>query len=370
MKDYNTTIKNASKTVDLFLKKTFLNISFTGPPIKEKVLNSNPIMIVCSHRSHLDYILLGVELYKAGLKDLRFAAGDNLTHMPYIGKKFRSWGAYTVYRARAQSREYIRQLCYDVIHMLNNNNKIIVFPEGGRSYNGNMMNMKHGFISANIFAQHRSPEKQFYFLPVSISYEKIPELAYFDLLQKGKKLKKGKENIVKRIKGNIYYFGADLLAFAKFIIAHKFGINYGKVFIDYGTPISINDIIDLNKHFIPGMRNEFAAHKITINKIGEEIKNRLESLYRILPMHVLAVILGEKESCTISTAVKGVPAIMDTIHKQKLNSKSLQHLSHQEIIEQGIQQLKFSKAIQITGKKIIIKHPQFIKYYAATIKYK
>jgi glycerol-3-phosphate O-acyltransferase len=88
MKDYNSTIKKASRNVEQFLQKTFANIYFTGPPIQIKELNANPTMIVCSHRSHLDYILLGVELHKAGLIDMRFAAGDNLTHMPYIGKNF------------------------------------------------------------------------------------------------------------------------------------------------------------------------------------------------------------------------------------------------------------------------------------------
>ncbi|MGD9200550.1 MAG: hypothetical protein PVI26_03225, partial [Chitinispirillia bacterium] len=100
----------------------------------------------------------------------------------------------------------------------------------------------------------------------------------------------------------------------------------------------------------------------------EEIKNRLISLYRILPMHILAVSLGKKESCSISAVMKGVQEIMDNVYKQKLNTKSIQNLTHKEIVEKGIEQLKFSNAIQTIGKKIVIKHPQFIRYYAATIK--
>ncbi len=59
-------------------------------------------MIVSSHRSHLDYILLGIHCSKLGYRNLRFAAGDNLTRMPYIGTKFASLGAFPIYRNRVE----------------------------------------------------------------------------------------------------------------------------------------------------------------------------------------------------------------------------------------------------------------------------
>lgn len=367
MMDYNTTIHNSCAKVDNFLQSTFKNIFFSGPKFSADLLNTNPAMVVCTHRSHLDYILLGAELHKAGLQNLRFAAADNLTHIPFLGKKFRSLGAFTVYRARSQNRKYIFDLCYDVVKMLDNNEKIIVFPEGGRSYQGNMMQMKNGVIAANIIAQYQSPEKRYCFVPISISYEKLPELTYFNILQKGKKIRKEKHGLLKRFQGNLYYFGADVLAFSKFILAHKFNINYGAVYIDYGDPIFLNDIIDINKYYSPGMRNEFVAHKIAIKKLSDEIKESFQRLYRILPMHVVAAILDKRGSCSKKEAVKHISMVMDIIDKNNQNTKSIHSLAESDLLDIGIEQLYFSKGINVSKNFIEIKYPQFIKYYATTI---
>ena len=101
MKEYHTTLHNVSAPVEAFMQKIFTTINIDGPAIPPEKINENPTMAVCTHRSHLDYILLGMVLHQLHLNNLRFAAGDNLTNLPFLGRKFRSLGAFTVYRANA-----------------------------------------------------------------------------------------------------------------------------------------------------------------------------------------------------------------------------------------------------------------------------
>lgn len=367
MSEHHKALCNAKTVVEPLMQKTFSNVHVEGPSIPAEKLNSSPIMAVCSHRSHLDYMLLGVALNNLNLYNLRFAAGDNLTNLPYVGSKFKSWGAFTVYRARARNRSYLFHLCNQVISMLDSGDNIIVFPEGGRSYSGQMMDMKYGILAANIIAQYHSPEKQYFYLPITISYEKLPELIYFEILEKGRRLLKQKDGFLQNMLGNAYYFGADIVAFAKFLVAHNVGIHYGEVFIDYKEPVAVNDIVDLKKHYSTAKKNEFFAHKTSIQKVGEELRTYLLQLYRILPMHIVAALLAKSGSCTQSEIEKKVPDIVVALEKGNRNCKSFIAMSEKETVEKGIDQLRFSQAITIKANKIEIKNMKIIKYFTASL---
>ena len=324
-------------------------------------------MVVCTHRSHLDYMLLGNEFYKLGLYNLRFAAGDNLTNLPYIGEKFLSYGAFPVYRARATNRKYVFELCNQVITMLDQGDNIIVFPEGGRSYNGAMMAMKYGILAANILAQYHSPEKQFLYLPVTISYEKLPELLFFETLTRGRHMLKQAGGGIQKTAGSAFYFGADIVAFAKLLTARYFGIHYGDIFIDYGDPVPVNEMVNIKEYYTPGKRNEFFAHKVSIQKVGETLHEWLFQLYRILPQHIVAALLVQPESYTRAEMAKRVPDIVAGLQKEKRNCKSLVNLREDEIVDKGIDQLCFSRAIKVKKNKIEIRSRNIIHYYAASV---
>ncbi len=367
MKEYHKNLHKASLKADLFLNRIFSSIEVSLPNIPQEDISKFPTMVVSSHRSHMDYILIGIELDKVGMKNLRFAAGDNLTNMPYVGKVFRSWGAFSVYRAQSMKRSYISKLSKQVVDMLENGDNIIVFPEGGRSYKGNMMDIKGGVIAANIFAQFKSPENIHNFLPIAISYERLPEILYFNMLKKGKALLKDNPGIIGKIIGNFYYFGADLFAFAKFLSAPKFKRKYGHVYIDIGKPLAVSDITDVKANFNSSMKSEFASHKVSLQESSVRIKKEIAKLYRLLPMHFVAKVLKEKPVCKRLEAAREVEKIRKNLDSQEYNLKSVSHLSAAEIVRIGIRQLKYTNSIRTLRKNISIKNQSFIDYYAAAL---
>jgi 1-acyl-sn-glycerol-3-phosphate acyltransferase len=353
--------------VRTYLHKVFSNIYYEGPALDPEQLGAYSIMPVCTHRSQVDYFVLGQFLNTIGVQNVRYAAGDNLTDLPFIGSRFRRFGAFPVSRGRASSRTYIRDLCEQVVGMVLKGDSVVVFPEGGRSYKGHMMDMKAGLIGALIVAQWRNPDDDFMFFPVAISYEKLPELMYFNMLQKGKQIRSVKGRFFSRIKGNAYYFGADILAFSKFMLAKKVKIRYGDVFVDYEDPVSVRSIVDLDALYNKRARDDFSGLVGAMQQAGKHIFDKFLQLYRILPSHILASILEKHSYCTRVSAAKRAEKIVGRLLKQNRNLKSIDSLDGEQIVDKAIAQLSAFRALSASKVKLRVRKPSVIKYYAASL---
>ncbi len=367
MKQYHLELHKGAKVVDAFLKKVYTTIHVDGIDKAKEMFQAHPTMVTCSHRSHLDYLFVGIELSKAGLPNLRMAAGDNLTEMPILGKKLQSFGAFSVHRKRSHSRRYIFDLTKKVVSMLGNGDNIVVFPEGGRSYSGQMMIMKNGVLAANIFSQFHNPDKKHMYQPVTISYEKIPELPYFGVLEKGRLLVKRKKGPLSGIRGKALYYGSDFYSFFKLAMARKFNNQFGDIYIDFGEPLFIKDMVNVEELYNKDARNEFSAHKEAIEQVSEIIQKKLTKLYRILPVHVVSSIIAQTKTESTQKIETHIPKILDRIQQENLNGKSVTPLAAKEIVEKGVNNLKRLNALSCNNGILKIKSLRIVKYYAATL---
>ena len=367
MKSYDRNVKNVAQDVHTFFYNTYNAIHISGPALDVKELQHSGLMITAAHRSMVDYYLLGMLMHDFGIGNLRFAAGDNLTRLPIIGPKFRAFGAFTIDRDLGFNRSYIKQLCDRVVAMIEDNDNIIVFPEGGRSYHGNMMELKGGVLAAAVVAQAHNPQKKIYILPITFSYERIYELPYFTLLEKGKNFRKRANPILKRLLGHAYYFGADIIAVLRYLCSCKLGRKQGDIFIDYGTPILVNDLVDITAHVSPHAQNDIFAHKKSIQLLGNALRQKLVTLYRLLPMHVAAYCLNKRPARLLTDLQHAISTIVGQLTQQKRNTKSLQPLTAKEILDTGIRQLSFYRAISIRDGTVHILKPSIIDYFAASI---
>jgi len=367
MRDYHRELSRATLTVGPFLNTVFNSINIAGIELITGVSDTCPTMIVSSHRSHLDYLIMGVILNKAGIKNVRMAAGDNLTNMPYIGKKLVSYGAFSVYRALSRNKNYVINLCRTVVEMLENEDNVLVFPEGGRSYSGKMGEIKNGIITASLVAQYNNPDKNYTFTPATISYERVPEQPYFDILMRGRNIRNKKLDFFTNSIGSLFYYGADLYATAKVISAPWFHTKFGDMYIDFGKPVLINEVVDVRKNYISDARNVFGAHKTSIHLISTLVKEKLLQLYRILPLHIVSLILKGKKSCTMNELISRVADTTAELQKQNRNIKSCNSLSEKEIAENGVEKLILFKTIKKSGNSLKINKIKIIDYYAATI---
>lgn len=366
MKEYHASLAGVSESVHRFFAATFSRVDIAGPEINPEFFKSNRVMITSTHRSHVDYFILGQIMYDLGVENMRFAAGENLTGLPYIGSRFRSFGAFAVKRGSTFSRRYVRDLCEQVVTMLRGGDNIMVFPEGGRSYHGGMLELKGGILGAGILAQARDREQMVYFLPVAVSYECLPELPYFEILGKGRTLR-GTGNPLSRFLGSILYFGADIAAFVKFTNAYRFRKNYGRVFVDYGKPVSVGSLVDLDKNVLLGARDEFSAHRTSMQIVGEKLFEQFLSLYRILPMHVLARALYEFGEVSQEKLMDACREIADSGARAGRNMSYVLDMTGREIYTQGLEQFRFARCVSAKGGVVSVRKPSIVQYYAAAL---
>jgi len=367
MTSYQTEVGKVSPGVRRFFERTFSKNEFVIPDRILERLGDSPTMIVSTHRSHADYFLLGSTLYHMGLKDVRYAAGDNLTKLPYLGPRFQGWGAFPVERHRARDRSYITKLADQFAGMLLNKQNVILFPEGGRSYKGDLMSINQVVLGGAVLAQARDQSRDVKLLPCAISYEQLPELPYFDILQKGRTMRKPGNSWLTRRLGDLLYFGPDLWAFTKLLFASRFGRSYGSLYVDFGEPFSLRSCVDLEANRNPTATEEFWAHRASAQKLADVVRDKLFGLYRLLPMHVVAHALKDVAALPRTELQRKSVNIVRHCAAQGRNLTTMKNFTEAGVVDEGIRQLKLRRAVSVRGGVVTVRKRSIVNYYAAAI---
>jgi 1-acyl-sn-glycerol-3-phosphate acyltransferase len=365
MKQYHAEIEAIAAAVNRFFRRSFTRVEINGPALDPADYAEASLMVACTHRSQLDYFVVGYVLNQMAIKNMRFAAGENLTSLPVIGPVFRDFGAFTVRRGSTFGRDYVRGLCEQVVSMLHDGDTIVVFPEGGRSYEGEMLEVRGGIIGAAVLAQRRNPARPAYLMPMSISYERLPELHAFPGLLEGKSMRRPGQGWRRRLVGSIKYYGADALAFIKLLYAHYFGVKYGVIFVDYGEPISIASLYNPDTDITEGARDDFSACRLAFQSVSLRVFDLFNGLYRILPVHVLAAAVADRPGATLQEAREGCLAILERLRGLGRNVSSVGAMDPDQLLNTGIVQLRMQKGIWVRGNRLRVRSRQVVRYYAA-----
>lgn len=220
---------------DLGLSWVFKNI-YDGLEIdpeglaQVKLLAKNhPVILVPSHRSHMDYLLMSDIFYQQKLSMPLVAAGSNLSFWP-MGHLFRKSGAYFLRRSFGSDPLYPLLFKAYTKTLLKEGYFQEFFIEGTRSRTGKLEEPRTGMLSLYLdcyFEINNDYPVDFYFMPISINYEKVLEDKSH--VQESKGGKKEKENFW------------DLLKVRK-LLKHR----YGKVYINFGEAISMKNYLNLS----------------------------------------------------------------------------------------------------------------------------
>ena len=132
------------------------------------------LVLLPSHKSHIDYLVLSDRLYAHAMTAPIIAAGDNLSFWP-LGVLLRRGGAFFIRRSfhgdtlyPALVEAYIRKLLVEGF-------TIEFFLEGGRSRTGKALPPKYGLLSMLYESASKLHGTKVKLVPVSIGYERIIE---------------------------------------------------------------------------------------------------------------------------------------------------------------------------------------------------
>ena len=185
-----------------------------------------PLIFCPSHRSHVDYLVLSYVLVSAGMIPPLVAAGENMNIFP-LGTMFRGGGAFYIRRSFREDPLYRATFAAYLRHLLLAGVSIEFFPEGTRSRTGKCMPPRFGMVSAVLDAYQAAPRalSTAAFIPVDITYEKVPEIDAHLAERDGAKKKKESS--------------LDLLKLPR-LLTNEFG----KVSVRFGAPIQIGAFLE------------------------------------------------------------------------------------------------------------------------------
>ena len=236
--------------------------------------NSGVIYVPC-HRSHFDYLLLGYILYGQGLQMPHIAAGINL-NLPLIGPILRRGGAFFLRRSFRGNRLYATLFDAYLRQLLIRGYSIEYFVEGGRSRTGRLLAPKGGMLAMTVSGWLRHPKRPLVFIPIYFGYERLIEgNSFINELGGAEKKKESLLGLIRSVK--------------------SLRENFGKVYVNVGDPIAIENILDKVKpdwqEAMQGEDERPVWISDVIDELGAEIMGGINSAAAVTPISLLASVL-------------------------------------------------------------------------------
>jgi glycerol-3-phosphate O-acyltransferase len=236
---------------------------------------NNEIVYVPCHRSHFDYLLLSYIVYNQGLSLPHVAAGLNL-NIPFVGGILRRGGAFYLRRTFRGNRLYAAVFDAYLRQILTRGHSIEYFVEGTRSRTGRLLTPKAGMLAMTVNTYIHNPRVPVVFMPVYFGYEKLIEGdSFISELGGAAKQKESLGGLFRAIKSLREYFG--------------------KVYVNIGEPIRLNELLDARKPDWRAAADEDDERPPWINEIiddlGDRIMGEINAAAAVTPISLLAYAL-------------------------------------------------------------------------------
>jgi len=216
-------------------------------------LARHPGIMLWSHRSNLDNLVLTAAMQEQGLPPAHVFAGINMAFGP-MGALLRRAGVIFIRRSTADDPLYKYVLREYVGYVLEKRFNLSWSIEGTRSRTGKMLPPRLGLLSYAADAYLQGRVDDILLLPVSITFDQLHEIAeYADYARGGTKKPEG--------------FGW-LYGFVKAQGAR----HYGKVYVRFGEPVSMSSFLGP-----PGgpVAHDPAARRLALQKTAFEVAWRI-----------------------------------------------------------------------------------------------
>jgi glycerol-3-phosphate O-acyltransferase len=216
-------------------------------------MEHHPGILLWSHRSNLDTLVLAAALQEKGLPPAHLFAGINMAFGP-MGALMRRAGVIFIRRSTSDDPLYKYVLREYVGYVLEKRFNLSWSIEGTRSRTGKMLPPRLGLLSyaADVYLSGRVDD--ILLLPVSITFDQLHEIAeYADYARGGAKKPEGF--------GWLYGF-----------IKAQGARHYGKVYVRFGEPLSLRECLGP-----PGgpVALDPAARRLALQKTAFEVAWRI-----------------------------------------------------------------------------------------------
>jgi 1-acyl-sn-glycerol-3-phosphate acyltransferase len=280
------------------------------------------VVYAANHRSHLDYLVAPLVLDDNGVRPPIIAAGINMFGGPLGLLNRHVTGALPI-RRNSRDPLYLMTLKAYVAELLRKHD-LFLFPEGGRSYSGEMKPPKTGLLHAALQAEH--PRVQI--VPTAVSYDLVLE----DYVLSRQKVKRAQRP-----------FSRELAEMVRYSVGYR-----SRAFVTFGPPISV-DGVD-------------ATSRRAVLDLGHTIMQAIGRVYKVLPTAVVACAM--RPSITRRELEERASAIVDTLGSAGAN---LAVATGAAAVDAAMEPLESRGILVSEAGRIRVRDRNALRYYARSL---
>ncbi len=290
----------------------------------ETVAAGHRVVYASNHRSHMDYLLELLALDDAGLRPPVIAAGINLFGGPLGLIQRHVVGALPIRRNTKDPAYHITLKAY-VAELLRTQD-FFFYPEGGRSYSGEIKAPKTGLLTACL----QSQQPGLVILPVSIAYDLVLE----DHVLARQKVKRSQRA-----------FSREVAEMVRYAVGYR-----SRAFVTFGAPIRLDGFS--------------ADSRTSVLELGHQVMERIGRQVKVLPTALMATALGP--SMSDGELEDRIAGLLDTLQAGGAN---LDVTSAAAVIAAAAEPLEARGIIARDDGRFRVRERNLLRYYARAIEH-
>ena len=282
------------------------------------------VVYASNHKSHTDYLVEPLVLDDAGIRPPIIAAGINLFGGPLGLIHKHVTGALPI-RRNTKDPAYLITLKAYVGELLRKHD-LFFYPEGGRSYSGEIKSLKTGLLTAVM----QSGVRNVVVLPTAIAYDLV--LEDHILARQGKKRRQRA-------------FSRELAEMVRFAVGYR-----SRAVVTFGRPIALDN-------FDPSSRR-------SLLDLTHLIRSAIGRLYKVLPTALVATAM--RPSMTRADLIARIDSILDTLRATGAN---VAVKSGKEAVELAAEPFEARGVLVVEDGRFRVRERNVLRYYARTLEH-
>ncbi len=289
-----------------------------------EIVKQHAVVLVPCHRSHIDYLLISSIFFENDMMPPLIAAGENLAFWP-VGYLFRRAGAFFIRRKLGADLLYAKTLHAYIKRMLKDGHSMEVFIEGGRSRTGRTAPPKLGLLAMQIDAYLSGACEDIYYIPVSLSYDRVVEDEAFSRELGG--AEKEKESLKQLLNLN-----------------GVFSARYGKGHVRFGEPVSLNKDLALS----PEKSISAKEKRDKLRMLGRLLIERINEKTTVTSTGLVAAMMLDMppRTWTMEDLKKTSKTPLEWLKRNNAILSSSLRINPERALERGLKFLKSAKIVR------------------------
>jgi glycerol-3-phosphate O-acyltransferase len=288
------------------------------------IADGHRIVYASNHKSHTDYLVEPLALDDNGIRPPLIAAGINLFGGP-LGLIHRHVTGAIPIRRNVKDPAYLITLKAYVAEILKKHD-LFFYPEGGRSYSGELKAAKTGLIHAALTANCPN----LFVVPVAVAYDLVLE-DHVLARQRVKKLQRP--------------FAREVAELVRYAVGYR-----SRAFVTFGAPLP-------TAHYDPQSRSD-------VLQLTRLVRTRIGALYKVLPSAVFAAAM--RPSITRRMLEDRIDQLIGELTVKRAN---LGVSSGRQAVEEAAEPLTTRGIVVYERGRFRVRERSVLRYYARTIEH-